>query len=1552
MRRVSSGIRACGPSLCVLTAVCIGLALPASASAVPKALLTTLNSPAGTPGQGGVFGASVGQASARGIAVNQSTGDFYVVDGTVHRIQQFQSDGTFVRAWGWDVVQAGGIGDDTTGTPNEFEICTVASQCKVGIAGNNAGQLNNPMGVAVDQTNDYVYVTNATSRRVSVYSATGQFAGAFGWGAASGAATLALEVCTTTCAAAAAAGAQAGNFSNLNFGNPAIDPSGPPGTIYVPDQGNLRVSKFATTISGGVLTSVSFVKAFGWDVATGAVDEEQEVRIRATAGTFTLTFSGQTTGDLPFNASAGDVQTALNGLSSINAGGGSVTVTGGPGDATGTTAYVVRFNGAPLAGTDVAQLTAANGASPLTGGSGASVLTRAAGGTTTGLESCTTASGCKVGVSGGGSGQFPAGGAPTGAAVDSTGSIYVVSGPYTSPLSDCTATAPCRIQKFNPSTTSASDFGPAPGDPGAITNTTSTDAGNVAGLDVAIDSTNDHVFVNLRSASTAYQVREYDGSTGALIETHPPGNLTSGSTLISHGLAIGTAGRVYSGATGTTVYILGPVPDASSTVSPVTDVTATTATFSGSVTIPPPGSPAFVTKYHFEYSSNGVVWTNFPGSDQNVGDGTTGTHAITNDAAGLQPCTTYVVRASTTTGNASVLSTNTVGFTTDCVAPRIAQTYVENVTKTKATLGAHINPEGLAAKYHFEWGTEPCSGGSSQCTDIPATERQLGNGRSIVVATEDIDGLTKETTYHYRVVATNTEGTTTGPDQTFETLNDCGLTADRCYELVSRSDKGPLGIGGGVAAFTQFSFKAAAEGAGAAYTIAYGAPDSTSGGDPLYQASRGATGWSSTQLSASVSATDPDVQGSMPGAYFAMASDLSCGLYVTSQRLADDAPQEVLDIGGYLLYRRNSDGSWTTVTDRPVLNDAQSLVGTQWPDQYQVIGMSDEPGNRCKRVVFRSSFHYPGVGGLGAYRLYEWNDGVLSNVGVIPGPGGPVDAVVMPGAWSSDNSQLNQGLSAYNFSGAVSRGASRVVFQAYRQASPKPAEVGKRGVFVRDSGQTGVDMSLSQTAIPNDSHSRYEATSADGEHVFFTARYGLAGNGGTNGPTTCDPGGTGGLDEPNPPGCDLYRYSVADGSLASVTGVNSNSAGASVAGAIDVADDASRVYFAARGQLVAGKGKSEAANIADDTYSIYLSTGATPAAQPTLRFVGTLAAGGTFGFDDTLVNARTKAGEWTWALRVSTDGRRLLFPSVGDVEGDGGGAGSVAQAYLYDADADRTICLSCRRNRVPSALSANVPVSSTAFNPPVALTPDGRRAFFNSPDRLAPGAVEGKNNAYMWEDGQVSLIAANAGYLGASFDGDQIYFATGDRFTWQDVDDKFDIYVARVGGGFPAPVAAVPCDPLTTSSCTADRAGDGPVSSSVETSGAHGGDADVGSRAEFSVAGLSRIQRASLVAGRRIQIAVRVNRAGLISVRGTAFVAGFRTRVLGGAVAAYGKGRYRVPVALSRPAISRLRRAGSLRIALVVRFAGARRAIARQVKLRAPDPARRRTAITDRRAGR
>jgi hypothetical protein len=140
----------------------------------------------------------------------------------------------------------------------------------------------------------------------------------------------------------------------------ATDPN--TGHVYVVDQFNQRVDEF--TPWG------SFVRAFGWDVAPGAVNEMQEVRVRAAAGQFKLKFGGESTADLPFDADASVVGAALNALPSIGPDGVSVRSVKGNGNGTTPFVYLIEFDGLSLQATDVEQIDAITGTTPLSGGLG------------------------------------------------------------------------------------------------------------------------------------------------------------------------------------------------------------------------------------------------------------------------------------------------------------------------------------------------------------------------------------------------------------------------------------------------------------------------------------------------------------------------------------------------------------------------------------------------------------------------------------------------------------------------------------------------------------------------------------------------------------------------------------------------------------------------------------------------------------------------------------------------------------------------------------------------------------------------------------------------------------------------------------------------------------------------------------------------------------------------------------------------------------------------------------------------------------------------------
>ncbi len=84
------------------------------------------------------------------------------------------------------------------------------------------------------------------------------------------------------------------------------------------------------------------------------------------------------------------------------------------------------------------------------------------------------------------------------------------------------------------------------------------------------------------------------------------------------------------------------------------------------------------------------------------------------------------------------------------------------VNGSGGTLNGTVNPEGKQTSYHFEYGTTTSYG-----TKVPVPDANAGSGTSNIKVSQTITGLQSKTTYHFRLVATSSAGTTNGGDQTF-----------------------------------------------------------------------------------------------------------------------------------------------------------------------------------------------------------------------------------------------------------------------------------------------------------------------------------------------------------------------------------------------------------------------------------------------------------------------------------------------------------------------------------------------------------------------------------------------------------------------------------------------------------------------------------------------------------------------------------------------------------------------------------------------------------------
>ena len=108
--------------------------------------------------------------------------------------------------------------------------------------------------------------------------------------------------------------------------------------------------------------------------------------------------------------------------------------------------------------------------------------------------------------------------------------------------------------------------------------------------------------------------------------------------------------------------------------------------------------------------------------------------------------------------------TKTVTITQpDAVAPSVITTAASNITSTSSTLNGSVNPNGyITSTLKFEYGLTTAYGTSVTLTNL--------NGNTLTNVNANITNLTSNTTYHFRLVATNIGGTTYGADMSFTTI--------------------------------------------------------------------------------------------------------------------------------------------------------------------------------------------------------------------------------------------------------------------------------------------------------------------------------------------------------------------------------------------------------------------------------------------------------------------------------------------------------------------------------------------------------------------------------------------------------------------------------------------------------------------------------------------------------------------------------------------------------------------------------------------------------------
>jgi len=189
--------------------------------------------------------------------------------------------------------------------------------------------------------------------------------------------------------------------------------------------------------------------------------------------------------------------------------------------------------------------------------------------------------------------------------------------------------------------------------------------------------------------------------------------------------------------------------------SPVNSITGTTAVSGGTITNEGSGTVL----------ERGIYWSK--GTSPTIADNSTsdgaGAGTFISNMSDLEPATTYYVKAYAS-NEAGMAYGMTMSFKTLGQPPLATTQMATDVTTTSATLNGVVNANDLTTTISFEYGITSTYGNNVTISQSPV------NGNTNVDINAEISGLDVGTTYHYRIKAVNSLGTTYSNDISFTTL--------------------------------------------------------------------------------------------------------------------------------------------------------------------------------------------------------------------------------------------------------------------------------------------------------------------------------------------------------------------------------------------------------------------------------------------------------------------------------------------------------------------------------------------------------------------------------------------------------------------------------------------------------------------------------------------------------------------------------------------------------------------------------------------------------------
>jgi hypothetical protein len=790
------------------------------------------------------------------------------------------------------------------------------------------------------------------------------------------------------------------------------------------------------------------------------------------------------------------------------------------------------------------------------------------------------------------------------------------------------------------------------------------------------------------------------------------------------------------------------------TIAAVSTFTGTTAHFSGTVDPNAPGAapgqdPAFDASWHFECTPE------CPGLQGGEVEADDSAHEVTADATGLQPHTVYAVTlvASNLGGAATA---GPIAFTTLAVGPRVEEEAISDVSSSSATLNAQVYPGGAPTTYTFEYAP---AGGTF--TPIPGPEGtgSVGEGDvNVPVSVNMQQGLLPDTSYEFRLIASNSLETVTGEPVSFTTQRTgSGLTLPdgREWEMVSSPNKHGASI---EPIWTELNLQIRASSSGSAMTYETAAPtEAQPGGNTDFSqvlSVRTPAGWVSKDIA--VPAIQPTGAGLYDHQeYGAFSTDLSLGLAqpfgLFNPALSAEASEETPYL--HSDFAAGGPGDFcTSDCYRPLVTGAPGFANVPEGTKF------GESGGNCPQICGPEFITAtPDLGhivlNVASLGSVEWSAGKLTSIPFDPGPRGGI---------SNDGMRISNGGEMFD----VATGQT-LHFDA---AEPQCLNEGKC-----ESGG-----------------GEFQIATSDGSKVFFTDGHHL----------TKD-SGSGNLYE-----CEI---SEAQGKLeCNLTDLTpESSVGESVVG---ISEDGSYVY------LVAGGSELEVSHDGAIKLIDAAGGGSPTRVSPDGRWLAFMSEGELTGYDNHdavsgrpdeevyLYHAAAGGGENGTLVCASCNptGARPHGIEAHSVQQ---GLAGLDQVWGYG----QWIAANIPAWSVGSGSREDSPYQSRYLS-------DGGRLFFNSSDALVPQDTNGTEDVYEYEPpggpeapvgdtctagsptygprfgGCVGLISSGtspeeSAFLDASENGADVFFLTSSELTPQDHDSALDVYDAHVCS------AESPCSP-------------------------------------------------------------------------------------------------------------------------------------------------------------